>query len=419
MDEAMTQEKNEPTFLNGISSADESILDTQNEEKNSVVVKLADEDNVFRVRKEEDFAITPKQLKRLSNALASGHLNFIIGSGFSFGLIPTLLGRESWFTAVEHGKGQSSTEEKLLQAEYCSKVILPAASAEPAEGQVAFLQAVKDILKNRGNTSIPRRANIFTTNYDLIIEKACEEIDIPYNDGFSGRLSPVFSTEAFSRVLCEQSFAHEYLTQVPTLSVMKMHGSLSWQRDGEHVTFVEPGELLGKLQNMLADKDIVTAVESVSGLIKREWDDKGMRELEGLARGLPQPVLHMLDSFAEEYAKLCIVNPTKRKFEETILDLGYYELMRLYSNELDRSNTLLISEGFSFRDEHILEITKRALNNPMLLLIVFCHSQYDLGEAKKRFCGFDNVWFIAGETEEIKIDAAVAAKCLNGVIRNG
>ncbi len=48
------------------------------------------------------------------------------------------------------------------------------------------------------------------------------------------------------------------------------------------------------------------------------------------------------------------------------MDSTYYELLRIYNNELDREGTLLVSFGFSFGDKHILDITRRALKNPTL-----------------------------------------------------
>lgn len=47
----------------------------------------------------------------------------------------------------------------------------------------------------------------------------------------------------------------------------------------------------------------------------------------------------------------------------------------MYSNELEKQNTLLIAFGFSFRDEHILEITRRSLINPSLLLYAFYYDE--------------------------------------------
>ena len=37
------------------------------------------------------------------------------------------------------------------------------------------------------------------------------------------------------------------------------------------------------------------------------------------------------DNFITAYKKFIIINPTKRKFAETVLDYHFYELMRLYS----------------------------------------------------------------------------------------
>lgn len=69
-----------------------------------------------------------------------------------------------------------------------------------------------------------------------------------------------------------------------------------------------------------------------------------------------------------------MVNPRKTKFQETVLDLHFYELMRLYSNALERVSTCLMVAGFSFADEHIAQITMRAAaSNPTLLIIIFAY----------------------------------------------
>ena len=48
--------------------------------------------------------------------------------------------------------------------------------------------------------------------------------------------------------------------------------------------------------------------------------------------------------------------------------------MRQYSNNLEKENTLLMVLGFSFADEHIADITRRAANtNPTLHIVVFCY----------------------------------------------
>ena len=99
--------------------------------------------------------------------------------------------------------------------------------------------------------------------------------------------------------------------------------------------------------------------------------------------------------------KFSIVLPKKEKFKNTLLNQTYYDLLRLYANELDKENTLLIVEGFSFADEHILEITKRALRNPTLALVIFCYTKDDSDRYYEMFSTYNNVDIVYAETENI------------------
>src|SRR5258708_3393899 len=90
--------------------------------------------------------------------------------------------------------------------------------------------------------------------------------------------------------------------------------------------------------------------------------------------------------FLEAYDRLAIVNPTKAKFMQTILNQTHYELLRIYSNELEKENTVLVVAGFSFADEHIREITLRAANsNPTLLIYVIAYDSAAAAEIAARF----------------------------------
>ncbi|EHJ7792810.1 SIR2 family protein, partial [Escherichia coli] len=81
-----------------------------------------------------------------------------------------------------------------------------------------------------------------------------------------------------------------------------------------------------------------------------------------------------LEEFKSYYNSLAIVNPTKEKFSETVFQQHYYQSLRLLSYELEKPQTVLICFGFSFQDEHILEIIKRSLSNPTLKVFVFCYN---------------------------------------------
>ena len=62
----------------------------------------------------------------------------------------------------------------------------------------------------------------------------------------------------------------------------------------------------------------------------------------------------------------------KNKFKNTLYQEFYYQNLRQLSYELEKQNSILIVFGFSFADEHIAEIIKRACNNPTLNIYIFC-----------------------------------------------
>lgn len=88
---------------------------------------------------------------------------------------------------------------------------------------------------------------------------------------------------------------------------------------------------------------------------------------------------------------VAIVLPTQRKFQQTIIERTYYDLLRIFANVMERENSLLIAFGFSFRDEHILEVVKRALRNPTLKLIICCYATEEVEEQQHKFASYNNV----------------------------
>lgn len=392
-------------------------------------VSLSRTERVMEVSADEngDPVLDAKDFRRFSDFIASGHLNFLLGSGFSWSAgIPVLGNREGWFTGVERCGADDATVQTmnlLLKAEYFSSVLLPACKAAPQDDQIAFARALHSVLRNRGNTSIPKRANVFTTNYDLVLERALEIVGFPYNDGFEGRISPVYSTGSFTRVLMNQSMEHEYISQVPMANLLKMHGSLSWTRSSDSsIGYADGKKTLLETSPVLSPLLDSGVLENVKELVAAECDEGGLRALSQIAGDLEPVEAESLDELSHGYEAICIVNPTKRKFSETVLELAYYELMRIYSNELDRSNALLVAHGFSFEDEHVLAITKRALRNPKLVLVVCCHDRAKLVGFESKFAGYDNVWYLAGSPSmdpPPKITTEVLACLLEKVGSNG
>jgi hypothetical protein len=63
---------------------------------------------------------------------------------------------------------------------------------------------------------------IFTTNYDLIIEKSLEAIRAPYFDGFVGSYEPFFWQESVEKTVRKNDLTQNWIR------LWKIHGSLSW-----------------------------------------------------------------------------------------------------------------------------------------------------------------------------------------------
>ncbi|MBA5802801.1 SIR2 family protein [Rhizobium changzhiense] len=240
-----------------------------------------------------------------------------------------------------------------------------------------FLSVVDGILFERKNILLPRQANIFTTNYDLFIEKAASKLpNVTLNDGFD-RTSTVgsrylFSPEKYFDRTYRSGSANGRIAELPVLNLIKVHGSLSWHRD--------------------ADKEIRFSSNGVS--------------LSGhVQKNDPAAVSNAL-------ANRALILPNLRKFESTMLERVYFDLLRLFSNCMDRDNALLIAFGFSFADEHILDITRRALRNPTAQLLIFAYSSANVAAFSDKFSQNRNVAIVNPGT-----GAPTDFKVFNSILR--
>lgn len=98
-----------------------------------------------------------------------------------------------------------------------------------------------------------------------------------------------------------------------------------------------------------------------------------------------------LEAFWASYEQIPIVNPTKWKFHETVYEEHYYQMLQLLSYELEKPNAVLITFGFSFADEHILNLVMRSLSNPGLQVFVCCYSKSGHAAMEDKFKGHRSV----------------------------
>jgi hypothetical protein len=104
----------------------------------------------------------------------------------------------------------------------------------------------------------------------------------------------------------------------------------------------------------------------------------------------------------EALANRAVILPNMRKFESTLLDRIYFDLLRLYSNALEVENSLLFVFGFSFADQHVLDITKRALRNPTAMIVLFAFQLSDVVDFEDKFSAHRNVLIIHPSDGEMR-----------------
>lgn len=323
--------------------------------------------------------------KDLSRSFQSAHINFLIGSGASHPAIPLAGDVEQEIEALQEAGSHQAAARRLYQL--LSSVQGPSnrlvrrelndTDAETLSAYETFFRAIETILTERRTAVLPKQATVFTTNYDIFVDtaaRACASIALA--TGFDGSPSmddvAEYSSGRFFLTTYDTGNLYDYRVELPSLNLVKLHGCVSWQKQADRIlrrtAYCE----------LLADPENATALEA----------------------------------FVGRYA---VVLPQASKFHRSVLDRTYYELLRLYANALDRANVLLIAFGFSFRDEHILHITRRALKNPTLRLVIFAHGRQSRDAYAASFADHNNVLVIAapdGEQVDFARFNAVMAESL-------
>lgn len=345
------------------------------------------------------------------NQIHDKHLNFLIGAGASVGLFPTLTLKikdvfgekhtvETLATLLEDDKKKYTA----LFMHYYLGCIKPVAEfsissirANPHKQQVIsnyekFLRTILSILRRKND--FPKKANIFTTNYDGCFAFAGDRIlrkktfDFILNDGTSGFFKRTLQAHNFNKTTNQSGIFERAQTSIPQLNLIHAHGSAYWLSNGNNI------------QVDYSQKHVPIITSGISNKIKdfrQVIEDDASTDSD-----LPTPKLSASDisDFWVAYKKLPIVNPTKWKFYETLFDEHYYQMLRMLSYELERPNSILITFGFSFADEHILSLVKRSLVNPTLKVYVCCYDEKSATALATEFNEYPNVEIIKPDSDE-------------------
>lgn len=348
----------------------------------------------------------------IKDLFESSRVNFLIGSGYSIEKLGILGNIEELSVMIEQKYGNEDKKKfiamSFLYYNFFLKCIFPA--KEDIKNERSFINSdnfiynLKLMLDKRQDKNLPKKINIFTTNYDMYFELSMEEKGIYYNDGFNGKLKSKFNTYNFNNFMKKLSIINEKESQVSNINLHKIHGSLSWKLKNNEIEY---------------NKNIDTNLDDIfekSTIFRSDIFSNENISLEEKINGIDLLEIEKIDDFynlsqvfIEGYNKLQIINPTKRKFEETLLNNIYYDILRIYSIELEKFNNVLFVFGFSFSDEHIKTITDRTLQNQTMSMYVFIYkkiSSTGLDMVKKYIDMFEsqkNVHFIYFENDEISL----------------
>lgn len=263
-------------------------------------------------------------VKTIRKLAITKQLNFLIGSGASLPAIPLMSDY-----SVENRN--DALLKKVIEK---SKIILSGEEAiqndtdilETIQNYERFILSIIQLLNYSNSRQTPKNINIFTTNYDLFIEKA---IDIQqqknyfvFNDGSRGYFNRILDSSNYNSTASYKGLNDNYINEIPCISLIKPHGSVNWEK------FQYKNSKFIKVNNFVPDNPVV-------------------------------------------------VPPTGYEQQETFLNDHFHEMLRIFQLELDKPQSVLFVIGFSFQDSHIAKMIRRACLNPELMIYIFAYNIED------------------------------------------
>jgi hypothetical protein len=339
-----------------------------------------------------------EKLKTWQNMIQDCNLNFLIGSGLSNPFFGTLGNIEIWLTELENDNLLKPDLREYIKASlyasyfvvamqknimlYDSASIKDELTSAPKndieklqntyKGYKDFLRLINQIVYQRRSNTVNKQTNLFTTNIDIFLEKVIEDLNLHYNDGFNGVFKKTFSLSNFKKSFYQKSLHYDNIAEIPVYNLLKIHGSITWKLESNQLMFNNIATIYS-IEEEYSKIDFLDIIK----LDNDYWDKhkKNIPFKEIVKAAQKAPITDTKD-FIAAYETLQVVNPTKAKFKDTTFNKSYYEMLRLYANELEKENSVLFIFGFSMADEHIRDITFRAIrSNPTLKVFISSYTK--------------------------------------------
>ncbi|HEY9031165.1 MAG TPA: hypothetical protein VIM93_07375, partial [Kangiella sp.] len=187
--------------------------------------------------------INKEFINEIRKAIASANINILIGSGASRPFLDVLADIESKLDKAERNKDIDTEVE--VKSEYFKKCIegnlelfknnMDQNAKDVLTNYEEFYKAINYILLRREDSLLTKQVNVFTTNIDIFSEKALENTQLEFNDGFSGRFELVYDNGNYNKSYFKKSLHYENTSEIPIFNLLKLHGSVSWKREGDKI----------------------------------------------------------------------------------------------------------------------------------------------------------------------------------------
>ena len=276
------------------------------------------------------------------------NINFLIGSGASFGVIPTLssnyLNNKNKKLSIEEILEENKDDENLQNIIYLwyYHKILKIGYLEIPKENTELIEKYKEVFKNyqkflenlikllqRENYQKEKRINIFTTNYDLFFEKVADSLvgkyEFYFNDGSSGNITRKLSMKNYHKKIYHNGIFDNFDREIPIINLFKLHGSVSWKYVNDKNN--KPYEI--KVEYF---EDKRNYPESLIEKVSNEEIDKGKEKIEK-DKSLNEKIINIKKELFENFV---LIFPEKNKFENTLYQEFYYQNLRQLSYELEK-----------------------------------------------------------------------------------
>lgn len=238
----------------------------------------------------------------------------------------------------ELSEGMTRFSQSILESEN------GIAAADGENREKAFNALVTFLMSFASRIGVRDRLNIFTTNYDRLIEAGAEIAGLHLLDRFLGNLMPIFRS---SRLDLDIHYnppgirgEPRYLEGVARYT--KLHGSVDWVQTNRDIRRI--GLPFGA-----TDITPFLQVPILSGATANEL----------------------------------MIYPNAAKDRETA-GYPYVELFRDFASAICRPNSVLVTYGYSFGDEHINRVIRDMLTIPSTHLVVISYDD-PLGRIMKTY----------------------------------